>query len=108
MEEMMEKNIIKALKSAPDFQLNDQFAQRVLIKIRQKELATARWNVLILMFSILTFVGLSIAGLIYFIGFDSVYQLLYIAKWVLPISAAVILVQWLDRQLIWKRRMRGV
>lgn len=108
MDEMMDDKIIDALKSEPDFELSDHFTQKVIWKIEKREAAAARWNLLILSLSIFSFIILSFAALIYFIGFEQVSQFYLVTKWALPIGGLIILFQWLDQRLIWSKKANGL
>ncbi|MFY0602252.1 MAG: hypothetical protein JXR03_21435 [Cyclobacteriaceae bacterium] len=104
----MEDKIEKALRSEPNFKLQDQFAERVLMKIEKKERAVALKNSLLLAGSVVLFLLLSSISLVYFLGVEQINFVLSLSRWILLAGVIVGAVQYFDNHLVKRRLTKGM
>lgn len=102
----MEDKLINAMKSEPDFRLSERFSAQVLTKILRKERATVLRNNMLLALGIILFLGISFAALVYFMEARQVSFVVSLAPWILLISGAVAIIQFLDAKLIKHRLLK--
>ena len=112
MKEGIEKVLDQALKSAPTYQLSNDFKDQVIKMIRKKERASQRKFYFLLTFGVLSFVSLGFALMVYYFpsllfGSNDVAGIKEINKsipFAILIGIAIAVIQYLDKKLV-KDRM---
>lgn len=102
----MEKQIIEALNSDPNYKLKDDFAISILAQIKKRDRAVTLRNWLLLFSGSVLFVVISLLALTYFIPKEQAYLTIPFIKWVLLSSGLIAVIQALDHLVTPHKQIR--